>query len=370
MAQHDYNIANASGASVRSDLNVLFSAIVTWNSGTAPATTFARMRWVDTSTGTVKRRNAANSAWIIESTDDESRVLSRSSNTILDVSDIGKAFVATAAFTQTLDAAATLGDGWMCYYRVNSGVSVTIDPSGSENIDGATTKVVSGPSAGVIFCNGSAFFTYGFAADSQPTRQVFLSGSGTYTTPAGAKRIQIRMIGAGGGGGGCGTGGQSAGTAGGNTTFSTFTAGGGGATNNVGGIGTGGVGGAATGSPDIGIAGGNGGTVGTVGAPSPGGSGGTSVFGGHGTNGASSSGGGGSARANTGSGGGGAGGNTSVAPAGGGGAGAYVEHRIVSPAASYSYSVGAAGGAGGAGGSGAAGGAGGSGIIIVDEFYD
>jgi hypothetical protein len=55
--------------------------------------------------------------------------------------------------------------------------------------------------------------------------------------------------------------------------------------------------------------------------------------------------------------------------AGGGGEGEYVEITISSPAATYTYSVGA-GGAGGTGGTnGGTGGAGGSGYIIVDEYY-
>lgn len=156
MSQHDYNIANADGASVRSDINNALGAIVTWNSGASdPATTFARMRAVNTTSGVVKRRNAANSAWIVESTDDETRVIIRAANTILDVSDIGKCFVATATFTQTLDAVATLSDGWWCSYRVEAGSTVTFDPNGAETIDGAATLAVVGPASLHIYCNGS-----------------------------------------------------------------------------------------------------------------------------------------------------------------------------------------------------------------------
>lgn len=65
MAQHDYVIANGTGAAVRSDLNNALSAIVTQNSGsTAPATTYAYMMWPDTTAGVMKMRNGANSAWI------------------------------------------------------------------------------------------------------------------------------------------------------------------------------------------------------------------------------------------------------------------------------------------------------------------
>lgn len=65
MAQHDYVIANASGLAVRQDINNALAAVVSNNSGSsAPSTTYAYMWWPDTTTGLLKQRNAANSAWI------------------------------------------------------------------------------------------------------------------------------------------------------------------------------------------------------------------------------------------------------------------------------------------------------------------
>ena len=65
MAQHDYIIANQSGAAFRADLNNSLAAIVSQNSGAAePSTTYAYMPWADTANGLFKIRNAANSAWI------------------------------------------------------------------------------------------------------------------------------------------------------------------------------------------------------------------------------------------------------------------------------------------------------------------
>lgn len=65
MAQHDYVIANGTGAAVRSDLNGALAAAVTQNSGsTEPTTTYAYMPWADTSAGVMKMRNSANSGWI------------------------------------------------------------------------------------------------------------------------------------------------------------------------------------------------------------------------------------------------------------------------------------------------------------------
>ena len=62
----DYNIANASGASVRSDLNAVFDAIKTLNSGgTDPSNTAAFMPYVDTAdSNNLKIRNAANNAFV------------------------------------------------------------------------------------------------------------------------------------------------------------------------------------------------------------------------------------------------------------------------------------------------------------------
>ena len=65
MATHDYNIANATGADVRSDLNDVFAAILSNNSSaTAPTTTVAYMLWVDTNSNVIKLRNSADDGWI------------------------------------------------------------------------------------------------------------------------------------------------------------------------------------------------------------------------------------------------------------------------------------------------------------------
>jgi len=65
VATHDYDIANGTGAAVRSDINGALAAIVSNNSNaSAPATTYAYMLWADTTAGQMKMRNGANSAWV------------------------------------------------------------------------------------------------------------------------------------------------------------------------------------------------------------------------------------------------------------------------------------------------------------------
>ncbi len=175
MSQHDYVIDDQDGASFLADMNALAAAIATENSGTsAPATTYPYMRWNDTTNGVKKQRNAANSGWILRGPLAETLVISRSSNTVLGVANYGCTFNATAAFTQTLTAAATLGDGWFCYYNA-AGYSIVLDPNGSETIDGATTKTVTG--SGIIFCNGTAFTTIGFPSISNDTGVADINGN-------------------------------------------------------------------------------------------------------------------------------------------------------------------------------------------------
>jgi len=65
MAQHDYVIANASGATVRADINNMALAISSNNSGSSePSTTYAYEWWIDTGNNLLKLRNSANNAWI------------------------------------------------------------------------------------------------------------------------------------------------------------------------------------------------------------------------------------------------------------------------------------------------------------------
>jgi len=65
MAQHDYNIANQTGAAFRADLNNALSAIKTLNSGASqPASTTAYMLWADEGNDLLKLRNASNNGWI------------------------------------------------------------------------------------------------------------------------------------------------------------------------------------------------------------------------------------------------------------------------------------------------------------------
>ena len=67
MAQHDFNVANAGGATVRADINNVLSAIQSNNSGSsAPSSTVAGMFWLDTSGDpyVLKIRDKGNNHWL------------------------------------------------------------------------------------------------------------------------------------------------------------------------------------------------------------------------------------------------------------------------------------------------------------------
>lgn len=65
-----------------------------------------------------------------------------------------------SAITFSLTAAATLGGGWWFVAKNISTGDLTIDPDGSETIDGETTLVLKTGQSALIVCNGSGFRSF------------------------------------------------------------------------------------------------------------------------------------------------------------------------------------------------------------------
>jgi hypothetical protein len=145
MAQHDYVIANGTGAAVRSDLNNALAAIVSQNSGaSAPATTYAYQWWADTSTNLLKLRNGANSSFITVGD--------------LTAANLGLAALASPTFTGTVTIpTATISTG--VGIPLGSAASPTIYFTGDTNTGiyspGADQVAIStGGTGAVYFRNG------------------------------------------------------------------------------------------------------------------------------------------------------------------------------------------------------------------------
>jgi hypothetical protein len=121
----------------------------------------------------------------------------RTSNTILGTADSSTLIAITSGtFTQTFTAAATLGSGWFCYIQNSGTGDITLDPNGSETIDGLTSYIMYPNECRLVQCTGTAF------------NSVVLNGfyrtftaSGTFTKPPGYSLFSGYLWGAGGGGG-------------------------------------------------------------------------------------------------------------------------------------------------------------------------
>ena len=164
MAQHDYAIANQSGLSFRQDLNNALLAIVSQNSGaTEPSTTYAYQWWADTTTGLLKIRNAANSAWVTIGT--------------LASTNLGLATVASPSFTGTATFAGNV---------LLSGTGVLDLPAGT------TAQRPGSPNSGMIRFNsdlvtfegynGSGWGKIGGGAAGGGTDDIFYENGQTVTT--------------------------------------------------------------------------------------------------------------------------------------------------------------------------------------------
>jgi hypothetical protein len=280
------------------------------------------------------------------------------------------------------------GSNWVTLAGNNSGTQILSENSSgvpSWIATGAVSSVTIAGTAGTIAVSGtctittSGTCTLDLAAGRKTLPTISLvttsahnggfgaNTSGTYTTPANVLWIEIEIVGGGAGGNGNSVSGAAGAscwnTAGAACTTPVYSAGGGSA----------GGGGTIAGSSTCTVASlsgsnGQGGVSTTAGTSSAGGIGGSTVLQGAGTG--AGGGAGGAANADTGSGGGGGGVSSAVAnSATGGGSGATCRVIIGTPAATYTYVVGAKSTGGAAGGSILAGGNGADGRITVIEHY-
>ena len=157
MAQHDYILANQSGAAFRSVLNNGLAAIVSQNSGaTEPATMYAYQWWADTTTELLKIRNAANNAWITIGTlaDVNLGLLAQSGGTLTG------ALLADDSGTAALPAIAFDGDPNTGIFRAGAD-QFGIATNGVERVNfNAATEVV--------FNDGGADVDFRIEGDTEP----------------------------------------------------------------------------------------------------------------------------------------------------------------------------------------------------------
>lgn len=87
--------------------------------------------------------------------------LARTTGTTVTTSDCGRLIDGTSSWTLTLPTASSAGDGWAIAVRNSGTGTITLDPAGSEQIDGAATVALAAGDACFVVCTGSAWRTVG-----------------------------------------------------------------------------------------------------------------------------------------------------------------------------------------------------------------
>ena len=103
--------------------------------------------------------------------------------------------ITSGTFTLSLSAAATLGAGFWCIIRNSGSGDVTVDPDGSETIDGLTSFVMYPGESRLLQCNGTAFYSIVLSGFNKT-----FTASGTFTKPPGYQRFAGQLWAGGGGG--------------------------------------------------------------------------------------------------------------------------------------------------------------------------
>lgn len=303
--------------------------------------------YFNTTTGTLQR--ADGSAWLDLTENAAYEAIHQvvgaslaSSSGVVTLPETGNSFNVSGA-----EAVTSLA-GWSAGVVIIKWVSSRVLTHHATNlilIDGINRTVAANDISVFEFTGSATVREIGRLSSQTPiTKQYFITGSGTYTTPVNCKKLIVKMLGGGGGGGASET---NSGSAGGDSSFNSITAaggGGGGPYNGSDGAAGTGTGSASLRLPDFG------------GRDTLHGNWFNNV---NGTNAPANSGRGGMPGSNY----------TNGRYGFSGAGGEFAEFTIANPAsgATYSYAVGAGGGGASAGVQ--SGGNGGSGRVVVEEYY-
>lgn len=126
---------------------------------------------------------------------------SKNSNYTVIANDRGDIFKCISTLELALTSASVLGASFSFIVSNTGTGTVTINPNGTETIDGQPTKTVGAGQSLIIYCDGLNFYSIAGGGGGFNGLQVFTT-DGVFTVPSGISKIKVTAFGAGGGGGG------------------------------------------------------------------------------------------------------------------------------------------------------------------------
>ena len=115
------------------------------------------------------------------------------------VGDRGKLFACSGAWTLSLPAVATVGDGFVVGVRNTGTGTITVDGNAAEQIDGAATLDIDKGDAVILVCDGAAWHSIGGMSGGTGYRILELTGTGSYTPASDVTEFYALVLGATGG---------------------------------------------------------------------------------------------------------------------------------------------------------------------------
>lgn len=179
-------------ASTAAPSNYMSGQVTAYNTGTGAMT--VNVTNIGGS-GTIASWSVSVSAVVLATAPSLAQRTITSADTLIS-SDQGKLINCSGTFTLAVTAAATLGNGWWCYVRDTGTGVITLDPSGSETVDGVTSGRVRDTI--LLACDGTSFTAVKIGPNS--VMDVLTSGT-SWTAPLGVRRANAKGVGGGGGGG-------------------------------------------------------------------------------------------------------------------------------------------------------------------------
>lgn len=144
---------------------------------------------------TASEPSESNSDWLAVTPAKYSDVSKSTGYTVVPADNL-KVITCTASLTLSFDSASVLTPGWCCYVKNTGSGDVTLDPYGSETIDGVSSGKVEPGDVFFIRSDGSNLQcekVYGY-------KPHYITASETWTCPAGINSIFVQLQAAGGGG--------------------------------------------------------------------------------------------------------------------------------------------------------------------------